>query len=99
MDRYYTVGSWIYPGTLKRKFRIDIKVVYMILLEMQNIGYLSPYYEVICDKCNHTIGEAYPSLDSIPEFIECENCEGSEPIIAVKNAYLIFKVVEDGRQG
>lgn len=98
MKKYYLPGRWIYPGALKRKFSLDVCVVYSILSQMEQKGLLTSYFEVICNKCSHTIGDVYHTLDEIPEFVSCDNCEQGEEIVACKYACLIYRVNVDAEQ-
>lgn len=91
----YKSGYWIYPGLLKHKLKVSIKSIYLILNKMEEMGLIRHYYEVICPHCTKSIGEYYPDLDSIPEYVECDNCGNGIKILAVKSAYMIYQVNED----
>lgn len=87
----YKVNSWVYPGVIKRKFNIDIKLVYRILNLLQKNGYVESYFEVCCKVCKRSLGDVYRSYDDIPDVLECGNCgTGTD---APQNAYMIYKVI------
>lgn len=88
----FKLNSWIYPGVIKRKVNIPISDVYFLLNELEKYGILKSYFEVVCHECNKVEGEIYESIDDIPEFVVCENCD--REIIAIKNAFMIFKVIK-----
>ena len=87
----YKTGSWIYPGVIRRRFNMDIKLVYRILNLLQKNGYIESYFEVCCRKCKRSLGDVYRNYDDIPDTLECGNC-GVETN-APQNAYIIYKVM------
>lgn len=45
-------GQFIYPSTIKRKFKMTDKNIYNILNLLEKENYLKMYYEVICGFCS-----------------------------------------------
>lgn len=83
---------WIYPGLVKQKTDLSIKTVYEIMSLLEDKGVLTHYYDIICPSCSRSIGEVYSTLDSIPEYLECDHCGNVEGFLAINSAYLIYRV-------
>lgn len=88
---HYEQGDSVYPGVIKRHLGIDSELAYKILGLLEDEGMLKGYFEINCFECNRAVGDLYPSLNEIPEFIYCPNCQ--REIVAINNAVLIFKVI------
>jgi len=88
----YTVGSWIYPGVLKRKFELTADEVYYLLSEMENEGILQSYYELYCSHCQKSMGVVH-LFNELPEMFMCEICD--EELSTLENTVIIYKVVQD----
>lgn len=92
--RKYKNGTFVYPGVIKRKFGISIDKVYSLLNEIEKIGVLQSYYELVCNKCQKVMGTVR-LFNELPDTFTCELC--NEELPALSNAILIYKVVdEDG---
>lgn len=90
--RYYKTGEYIYPGNIKRKFKLSMDEVYnlMHLLEINKI--VETNYELYCFACNKTNGTAVV-FNELPENFYCECCH--EEINTIRNTIIIYKVIKD----
>lgn len=89
----YKLGSWIYPGVLKRKLEISTKDSYAILQTLEKEGYLSSFYELYCSNCQKSSGIVIETFNEIPDTFECEVCHIELP--SLENAAIIYKVVKE----
>lgn len=88
----YKTGTFIYPGVIKRKFHIPIETVYEILNELENLGILQSYYELVCSRCQKVMGTVR-LFNELPETFTCELCNEEQDTLS--NSFLIYKVVVD----
>ena len=86
----YKCGTYIYPGVIKRKFNIPIEMVYLLLNEMEKLGVLQSYYELVCSKCHKVMGTVR-LFNELPDTFICELC--NEELPTLSNSVLIYKVV------
>ena len=91
--KHYKKNSWLYHGTLKRKFSLSLKNLYQFLYDLENEKLLESYYELYCSHCQKPTGDIYKSFNKIPEYFECELC--NEKLSGVENAFIIYKVIWD----
>jgi len=87
-------GEIIYPGVLIRKLKIRRATAYDVLERIRNAGLIQLNYELYCHECNQFEGTIYETINSIPEEIPCEKC--GDQLTAIKNALVIYKVLNDG---
>ena len=81
---------YIYPGVFKRKFNISIEEIYSLLNEMEKIGVLQSYYELVCSKCQKVM-ETVRLFNELPDSFVCELC--GEELPTLSNSVLIYKVI------
>lgn len=86
----YKCGMYIYPGVFKRKFNISIEEIYSLLNEMEKIGVLQSYYELVCSRCQKVMGTVR-LFNELPDSFVCELC--GEELPTLSNSVLIYKVV------
>lgn len=86
----YKCGTYIYPGVLKRKFDIPIEKIYELLNEMEKVGVLQSYYELVCGNCQKIMGTVR-LFNELPDKFVCEIC--GEELATLSNSVLIYKVV------
>ena len=90
----YKCGMYIYPGVFKRKFNISIEEIYSLLNEMEKIGVLQSYYELVCSRCQKVMGTVR-LFNELPDSFVCELC--GEELPTLSNSVLIYKVVVKGQ--
>lgn len=86
----YKYGHFVYPGVFKRRFNIPIEKIYSIFNEMENIGVLQSYYELVCGNCQKSIG-TIRLFNELPDTFTCEIC--GEELETLSNSVLIYQVV------
>ena len=69
------VGDYVYPGHLKSKMTVDIKISYQILEELKKQGFLVNLYEVYCFNCNKSKGIFLESLEDFNHGWHCDFCD------------------------
>lgn len=90
--KHYKKNMWIYPGTLKRKFSLDIKSIYILLDSLVEQGILTRYYQLYCGYCQKPMG-LVKNFNELPDTFFCEQCE--RELLSIENTLVIYKVVRD----
>ena len=90
--KHYTKNMWIYPGTLKRKFSLDMQSVYILLDELSRQGILSRYFQLYCNYCQKPIG-LVKNFNELPDTFTCEQCD--RELLSIEHSIVIYKVVRD----
>lgn len=85
-------GDYVYPGHLKSKLVIDIKIAYKILEELKVQGYLENLYEVYCFDCNKSKGIFLDSLEQFNPDLYCDFCGKS--LSLEENIIVLYKVAK-----
>ena len=85
------VGDLIYPGQLKSRLATDIKMVYQMLEELREQGYLAVVYEVYCRNCSKTKGIFLDSLSEFNEEYHCDFCDNH--LNPLKDIIVLYRVV------
>lgn len=83
-------GQFIYPSTIKRKFKIPDKEIYNILNILEKEKILKMYYEVFCGHCSKSL-KLYEYYSQLEETTYCEDCEEKKETLS--NVKIIYKVV------
>lgn len=86
-------GMWMYPGFIIRKLKLNPKIVYQFLMDLENENIIKGYYELYCGHCQKSMGRVETFKD-IPETFVCDYC--SEELLGIENAVVIYKVICDG---
>ena len=86
------VGDYVYPGHLKSKIAVDIKVSYKILEELKRQGFLENLYEVYCFNCNKSKGIFLESLEEFNPDWYCDFC--NKKLSLEENIIVLYKVVK-----
>lgn len=84
-------NDFIYPSTIKNKFKIDDKKIYEFFSILESKKIVKMYYELYCYTCNKTI-KLYENFSQIEEKIVCDTCE--ENLIYESNIKIVYKVVK-----
>lgn len=85
-------GNYVYPGMLKSRMNLEIKIVYEILDALRKEGFLSFLYEVYCFNCDRSTGVYLDSLSEFDEDMCCNSC--SEKLNVADNLIVLYKVVK-----
>ena len=85
------VNDFIYPGNLKSRIAVDIKVAYHMLESLKKQGFLSNLYEVYCFDCNRSKGIFLDSLVSFDPDMYCDFCQ--KKLTLEDNVIVLYKVV------
>lgn len=83
-------GQFIYPSTIKRKFKMKDKEIYDILNLLEKEHYLKMYYEVFCGFCSKKL-KLYEYYSQLEKITYCDDCE--ENNVTLSNVKIIYKVV------
>lgn len=86
------VGDYVYPGHLKSKIAVDIKVSYKMLEELKKQGFLENLYEVYCFDCNKSKGIFLESLEEFNPDWYCDFC--GKKLSLEENIIVLYKVVK-----
>lgn len=86
------MGDYVYPGHLKSKIAVDIKVSYKMLEELKKQGFLENLYEVYCFDCNKSKGIFLESLEEFNPDWYCDFC--GKKISLEENIIVLYKVVK-----
>ena len=84
-------GDYIYPGYLKSKLVVDIKVAYEILEALKQQGFLKNLYEVYCFDCSKSKGIFLDSLEQFDSDWYCDFC--GKHLSLEENIIVLYKVV------
>ena len=90
----FKCGQYIYPSTIKRKFKLSDKEIYNILNILEKENYLKMYYEVFCGFCSKSL-KLYEYYSQLEEMTYCDDCE--ENNVTLNNVKIIYKVIYNGR--
>ncbi|MCI5950886.1 MAG: hypothetical protein MRZ63_01055 [Anaerostipes sp.] len=85
------IGDYVYPGHLKSKLAVDIKVAYEMLEELKKQGLLKNLYEVYCFDCNRSKGIFLESLEEFNPDMYCDFC--GKHMSIEENIIVLYKVV------
>ncbi len=85
------VGDYVYPGHLKSKMAVDIKVAYQMLEGLKKQGFLINLYEVYCFDCNKSKGIFLESLEDFNPDWHCDFCD--KQLSIDENIIVLYKVV------
>lgn len=94
-DEFFEVlkeGDYVYPGHLKSKIVVDIKVAYKMLEELKRQGFLKNLYEVYCFDCNKSKGVFLESLEQFDSDLHCDFCD--KRLSLEENIIVLYKVVK-----
>lgn len=83
--------DYIYPGHLKSKLVIDIKVAYIILEELKKRGFLTTIFEVYCRNCSKSKGIFLESLEQFNPNLYCDFCD--KQLTIDNDIIVLYKVV------
>lgn len=83
--------NFIYPSTIKRKFKLDDKKVYEILFALEKAQIIKMYYEIFCYECSRSAG-LYEYFSQLNEEIICDDCESN--LNSKDNIKIVYKVVK-----
>ena len=86
------MGDYVYPGHLKSKIAVDIKVSYKMLEELKKQGFLENLYEVYCFDCNKSKGIFLESLEEFNPDWYCDFC--GKKLSLEENTIVLYKVVK-----
>ncbi|MDN0062404.1 response regulator [Mediterraneibacter glycyrrhizinilyticus] len=86
------MGDYVYPGHLKSKIAVDIKVSYKMLEELKKQGFLENLYEVYCFDCNKSKGIFLESLEEFNPDWYCDFC--GKKLSLEENIIVLYKVVK-----
>lgn len=89
---HYSKGDWVYPATLHRKLKYDVKDIYEALEILNRNGYLEQFLEIYCPLCQRYTGQFFKTIGEVPEEIYCENCD-DEILNPLEHASVIYKVL------
>ena len=89
----YKKGDYIYPGALIRHLDISMNEIYEALEVIKELGVIRPHYEVYCKECRKFTGISYETINNMPEYVECEQCEN--PLDPIVDCIVFYKVVAD----
>ena len=84
-------GDFIYPGSLKSKMAVDIKIAYAMLEELKKQGFLKTIYEVYCFECSKSKGIFLESLEEFDPDWHCDFC--NKPLSLENDIIVLYKVV------
>lgn len=85
-------NEFIYPSTIKNKFKYDDKEVYEIFNILEEQHLVKMYYEFFCYTCNRPV-KLYDTFSKIEDKIICDNCE-TPLIISKNNIKIIYQVIK-----
>ena len=85
-------GDYIYPGHLKSKIAVDIKVSYMMLEQLKEQGFLRNLYEVYCFDCDKSKGIFLESLEKFDPNWHCDFCD--KQLSPEENIIVLYKVIK-----
>ena len=86
-------GYWVYPGSFKKHYPVNIKDVYSFLSMLDKQGILKPYLEPYCPECHRYLSPAFETIDEFESLIDCECGNEFNPN---NHLVVIYKVVNDG---
>lgn len=88
----YKINEYIYPGTLIRNINIQMKDAYEILDVLEEQGFVTRVYEVICPHENKGAGHIFNSYSELihSNSISCNSCDSL--IDPTKYNLVIYKV-------
>lgn len=89
---HYKSNQWLYPGTLHKKLRIDIKIVYEILEICVEEGVLEQYLVIYCPNCQRITEQRFKTIADIPEEVYCSHCD-EEIENPLEYAIVVYKVL------
>lgn len=82
--------EYIYPSTIKNKFKFDDKMIYNILNILEEHHLIKMYYELFCYTCNRSI-RLYERFSQIDEMLMCDICETNFDLNNIKIVYKVIK--------
>ncbi|HGM1125125.1 hypothetical protein [Clostridioides difficile] len=88
--KYLHKDDILYPGALKAKLNLDIKIIYNMLEYMVKDNILERNYELYCSDCEKFKGKIVKSLNDIPEFY-CDFC--NEELNPLEDSIVIYRVI------
>ena len=86
----YNSEDWIYPATLCKIAKCNIKDAYEALEILRETGYVEQYLEIYCPNCERFTKQHYKTIGEVPEEVSCSNCreEINNPL---EHAFVIYK--------
>lgn len=87
----FHLNQYIYPSTIRRKFKISDSEVYKILQLLEEEEYLKMYYEVFCGFCFKSLG-LYEYYSQLNDSTYCDDCD--ENSITLNNVKIVYKVMK-----
>lgn len=95
LESYFSavlIGDYIYPGVLKSKTGIDIKIIYEIMEELKKQNFVNNIYEIYCSNCYRSKGRFLESLREFKEDFYCDFCD--EKLNIAEDIIVLYKVVK-----
>ena len=84
-------GDFIYPGQLKSKLCIDIKMAYLFMENLKKAGFVKNLYEVYCMECGKSKGIFLESLSDFEEDFTCDFC--NKELSVSDDIIVLYKVL------
>lgn len=88
----YEKNMWVYPGFLIRKLKVQPRLIYEFLIDLEYAGILKSYYELYCWKCQKSMGTV-TTFKEIPDTFVCDCCD--EELSGIENSFVIYRVICD----
>lgn len=70
----YQPRKIVYPGVIKRRFKLDLQEVYLLMENLAEKGIVIPAVETFCPNCMKSTGKVFTSICDIPAYDECQYC-------------------------
>ena len=67
--------------------------IYGALEVIKELGIIRPHYEIYCRSCRKFTGISYETINKMPEYVECEDCEIT--LDPISDSIVIYKVIVD----
>lgn len=88
---HYKSNDWLYPDTMRRSLKTDIKTIYEILELYADMKLLEPYLQIYCPHCQKYTGQDYKHIAELPDEFHCLHCD-NEISNSLEHAIIIYRV-------
>lgn len=93
VEQFFSIvklGDLIYPGHLKSKLGLDIKITYQFLESLKELGFLKNTYEIYCSRCGKSKGLFLECLTDFDNLLACDFCNKNFSIF--EDVIVLYKV-------
>ena len=91
--RSYKKGMRVYPGVVIKKLKLEPKLTYQFLMDLEKAQILKGYYELYCVDCQKTVAKVEIFKD-IPETFTCDYC--NQELSGIENSIVVYEVIDEG---